>query len=183
MINGRVAQLAEAFVWLAFAGLAYLFSHDFDRGIEIYRFGADGWPRTIILLIAIAAVLQAVTVLRRPVATEEQATAAGPSTETEGEQRPERGKFSRFRVAATLLLPIVYAGLLEPMGFYVLTPVFIALLLLLAGERRWKVVLGVTLGIYAGLVLLFGRLLYINLPVGNWHPFYDISNWLLVVIR
>ena len=43
--------------------------------------------------------------------------------------------------------------------------------------------LGVTLGIYAGLVLLFGRLLYINLPVGNWHPFYDISNWLLVVIR
>ena len=84
MRNGRVAQLAEAALWLAFAGLAYLFSHDFDRGIEIYRFGADGWPRTIILLIAIAAVLQAVTVLRRPVAVEEQAAAADPGPETEG---------------------------------------------------------------------------------------------------
>jgi hypothetical protein len=33
-------------------------SFDFDRPIEIYKFGAAAWPRTILLLIAVAAIGQ-----------------------------------------------------------------------------------------------------------------------------
>ena len=177
MTNGRTLKLAEVALWLAFAGTAYYFTFDFERGIEIYRFGAHGWPRVVIALIAIAALMQAFTVLRRPSAPVSDA-AAEP-----GSDAAEKGLAYKARVAATLLIPLVYAGLLERVGFYVLTPFFILAILLLAGERRWKTLIGVSLGIYAALVFFFGKLLYINLPVGNLHPFYDISNWLLVLIR
>jgi len=177
MTNGRMLKLFEVALWLAFAGAAFYFTFDFDRGIEIYRFGAHGWPRVVIALIVIAALLQAFAVLRRPPAAVSD-DGAEPGTTAENQ-----GGGYKARVAATLLIPLVYAGLLENMGFYVLTPFFILAILLLAGERRWKVLLGVSLGIYAALVFFFGKLLYINLPVGNWHPFYDISNWLLVLIR
>lgn len=144
MTNGRTLKLAEAALWLAFAGAAYFFSFEFDRGIEIYRFGAHGWPRAVIALIVIAALLQAFSVLRRPqVAVSDDAADQGAAEGTQA------GNY-KLRVAATLLVPLVYAGLLENMGFYVLTPFFILAILLLAGERRWKILLGVTLGIYAG---------------------------------
>ena len=45
----------EAVFWLGFAVLAYAFTFSFDREIEIYRFGAAGWPRAVIVLLALAA--------------------------------------------------------------------------------------------------------------------------------
>ena len=36
----------------------YIESFDFDRSIEIYKFGATAWPRTLILLMALAALGQ-----------------------------------------------------------------------------------------------------------------------------
>ena len=50
---GRLSlgQWFEAGIWLAVAAVAFAFSFEFDRDIEMYRFGASGWPRLIILLI------------------------------------------------------------------------------------------------------------------------------------
>jgi hypothetical protein len=31
--------------------------------------------------------------------------------------------------------------------------------------------------------LIFAKLFYVALPVGNWPGFYDINNWLLTAIR
>ncbi len=181
-MNSAVARkVGEAGLWIAFAAVAYYFSFDFDKEVQIYRFGAAGWPRAVILLIVIAALCQAASVLlearRSAGATADTATQQGAGEDA----APDR--LSGLRISAILLLPIVYAALIEQMGFYFLTPFFILGYLLLAGERRWKVLVGVSLGIYAVMVVVFGRFLYINLPVGNWHPFYDFSNWLLVVIR
>ena len=63
------------------------------------------------------------------------------------------------------------------------TPLFLAAYLFVIGERRPQFLILVPLVIYLLLLLFFTKLLFVNLPVGNWHPFYDISNWLLVLLR
>ena len=54
---GRLSpgQWFEAGIWVVIAGVAYGFSLQFDRDIEMYKFGAAGWPRLIILLIVLGA--------------------------------------------------------------------------------------------------------------------------------
>ncbi len=56
--NLSVGHVVEVLLWLLLAALLYAWSFDFDREIEIYKFGASAWPRVIILLIAIAAIGQ-----------------------------------------------------------------------------------------------------------------------------
>ena len=82
-----------------------------------------------------------------------------------------------------LILPLVYAYLLQAVGFYILTPIFIFAILFIAGERRPKMLIGVTVVLYLLLLLLFARWLFLNLPIGTTEPFYSISNELLNIIR
>ncbi len=60
MGNLKIGHVVEAVLWLLLAAIWYAWSFEFDREIEIYKFGASAWPRTILLLIAIAAVGQLV---------------------------------------------------------------------------------------------------------------------------
>ena len=56
----RTGHLVEGTFWLGLCLLLYIYSFEFDRDIEIYEFGASGWPRAIILLMALAAIGQLV---------------------------------------------------------------------------------------------------------------------------
>jgi len=58
MGNLRTGHLVEGAIWLSLCLFLYAYSFEFDRNIEIYKFGATAWPRTIILLMAIAAIGQ-----------------------------------------------------------------------------------------------------------------------------
>lgn len=170
----------EAVFWLGFAVLAYAFTFSFDREVEIYRFGAAGWPRAVIVLLALAALCQLAQVLRAP-----EVSRPGSEEGPDGSEMATatRGPGYRLRVAATLLLPLAYAASLDHTGFYVTTPVFLAAYLFIIGERRVRFLILVPLVIYLFLLLFFTKLLFVNLPVGNWHPFYDVSHWLLVRLR
>jgi hypothetical protein len=167
------SQMIEAGFWLGFSVLAYAFSFDFDREIEIYRFGASGWPRAVILLIALAAIAQIVQALR------DGAKGAAQMAEAVPQRRLE----DNLRIAAVLGLPVLYAALLDVSGFYFTTPIFIVAYLWLNGERRLAWLIAVPLLLYAFLLTVFTRLLYIGLPIGYVRPFYDFSNWLLVLIK
>jgi hypothetical protein len=76
-----------------------------------------------------------------------------------------------------------YAILLPYLGFYTLTPFFAAAFLFAAGERRWRWIIGVSMLLYVFMIIAFARLFYVGLPVGTVRPFYDFSNWLLVLVR
>lgn len=168
--------LVEAGLWIAFAIVAYVYSFEFDKDIETYRFNATGWPRAVLLFIVLAALAHVYQVYR--------AHAPGDGPQTAGDiEEDEAERRAYWRLLAMLGLPVVYAFLLEPLGFYATTPVFIFLFLVLAEERRWQYLIGVSLGLYALLVFVFGKLLYLSLPVGTVQVFYDFSNWLLTVIQ
>ncbi|MDH5748172.1 MAG: tripartite tricarboxylate transporter TctB family protein [Rhodospirillales bacterium] len=176
-------QVFEVSFWLLFAIGAFAYTYSFNQDIEIYRYGAFGWPRAVILLIFLAAMFQ----FYEDVRFSKQLHEIHGITETDGDidasEETEVPRTNHFRLAATLFVPVIYASLLELIGFYSLTPVFIAIFLYIAGERRWKRLIGVTVFIYVFILICFAKLLYVGLPTGNLHPFYDFSNWLLVIIR
>lgn len=173
-------HLVELGLWLAFAALAYAVSYQFDRPIEIYEYGATTWPRAVVLLIVFAALGQFAWQWRY--GDEDEGPfggAASEETEPSGESRVAYF----LRMGAVLLVPVAYATLMNDIGFYVLTPFFIAAVIVLMGERRWLWILLVTVLVYIAILLCFTVLLYTGLPLGNLHPFYDISNWILEVLQ
>ncbi|MCH8095836.1 MAG: tripartite tricarboxylate transporter TctB family protein [Proteobacteria bacterium] len=169
-------QWFEVFVWIAFAAFAYAASFTFDREIEMYRFGAAGWPRVVIGLIVVAALGQFLQNLKAaPPAARHDPGASGKFS--------EHGPRFYLRMGITLALPIVYAGLLNGTGYYFTTPLFLAAYLYMTGVRAARPLILVPLVIYAVVTFIFTRILYVGLPVGYWPGFYDFSNWLIVLIR
>ena len=174
------AKWFEFVFWMGIAALAWYFSLDFDREVQMYKFGADGWPRLIILLIACAAVGQVVH-------NWQEANRADRPEEAPTDSLLDRvldvGMAPIARMGILLALPIVYAAMLEKMGFYFMTPVFLAGYLFVSGEHRWSRVILIPLVLWGGVTVLFTRYLYLSLPVGYWPGFYDFSNWLVVLLR
>lgn len=174
-------QTFEVVFWIGFAALAYYFSFEFDQDIEIYIFGASGWPRVVIALIVLAALCQLIQDLVRQKQAKAEPAAEAPGAEP-GLPRDEQRAYV-IRMAAVMTLPVAYALVLDYSGFYVTTPFFIALYLYVTGERRPRMLIAVPIGIYLLLLFFFTKLLYVGLPVGYTSPFYEISNWLLVLLQ
>jgi hypothetical protein len=174
-------QTFEVVFWIGFAAIAYYFSFEFDREIEIYLFGAAGWPRVVIALIVLAALCQLIQDLVRQKQAKGEPAAEVPGAE-QGIPREGRSAYM-WRMSAILALPVAYALVLDYSGFYVTTPFFIALYLFVTGERRLRWLIAVPIIIYLLLLIFFTKLLYVGLPVGYTSPFYEISNWLLVLLQ
>lgn len=186
MGNLRPGHLVEAAFWLGFAALAFIFSFEFDRPIDVYKLGATAWPRAVILLIALAAVGQLYWHWRfgdeETVEIDEPPSSEAASS-TVGEEAAETRLRYYLRLGALFVLPLLYAYFMSDLGFYAMTPFFIVAVLWLLGERRWRYLLGVTVFVYAFIIIIFAKFLYVGLPTGSVSPFYDYSNWLLVLLR
>jgi hypothetical protein len=169
-------QWTEIIIWLAVAGLAFGYSFEFDRDIEFYKFGASGWPRVIIAMIFLGAVGQFIQDLLK--AKTDPVYDPGYFS-----QFSEHGPAFMVRMGLTLALPMVYAILLQGMGYYFLTPFFLGFYLYLTGERRIKMLIFVPLSIYGVITVIFTRVLYVGLPIGYWPGFYDFGNWAVILLR
>lgn len=181
------AHMIEAALWLGFAAFLYIYSFEFDRPIEIYKFGATAWPRAIILLIVIAGLGNLYYHWRfgdgAPALTETDVPHPDDQDVAGGDAGEESSLGSYLRLGAILVLPFIYAALMESIGFYTLTPFFVAAVIVLMGERRLSWIIGISLVTYVVILFIFAKLLYVGLPVGTVHPFYDYSNWLLAWIQ
>ncbi len=51
-------QIVEAAFWLMLVAFFFAYSFEFNNEIEIYKYGATLWPRTILILMALAAIGQ-----------------------------------------------------------------------------------------------------------------------------
>jgi len=172
----RLSIAIELSLWLVVAAFAYALSFDFADEQGTYAWGAASWPRAVILLIALGALVQAVSRWR---AAQARAQHAQAREEIAWHFDP----VAALRVAGMFALPLVYVFMLPRTGFYVTTPLFLAAYLFYLGERRPAALVGVPLIIFALIVLVFVKLFYVALPLGNWELFYEISNWFLVFVR
>lgn len=156
----------ELALWLILAIAAYALTFEFDDEIGTYEWGAASWPRAIIGLLTIAAVVHCLMRLRSPVAV--------AARETTAFKLADVGMFA---------IPLIYVYLMPRTGFYLTTPLFLFAYLFYLGERRWRVLIFVPLLIFALVNLVFSKLFYVALPTGTWPGFYDFSNWFLTLIR
>lgn len=176
--QGKQHLWGELAVWLVLAGGAYALSFRFDQPIGGYRFGAAGWPRAIAALILAVALVQFAVRFAGA-----QRAHPGEPAAPFWSQFFAGGARANLTVAAAFALPILYVLLLPRTGFYLTTPLFLIAYLYVLGERRWRHLIGVSLVIYALMVLVFTTVFYVALPVGNWPVFYDLNNWLLEAYR
>ena len=175
MGNHRTSDVIEAVFWLALAVIFFSVSFQFNQPIEIYKFGATGWPRVILSLTAVVAISNFFQAYKKGAV--EQKGRVGASEEAEAVHYKS---FSQYlQTGCLLILPLIYAISLKPVGFYCGTPFFIALIMVAWGERRMSFILYNTLIIYGLLLLLFMVVLNAPLPQGNVSPFYDVSAFIL----
>jgi len=87
------------------------------------------------------------------------------------------------RVRVALMLPLFFAALLEDFGFYSLAPFFIIGVMYVFGERRARHMAVATAVLMGFLLLLFVKILYVGLPVGNIRPFYDFGSWVVEMLQ
>jgi hypothetical protein len=233
----RPGHLIEAAMWLGLCLFLYVFSFQFDKSIEIYKFGATAWPRAIILLMAVAALGQLYHHWKRGDEGSVQiiSKAMDDGSEEAAHEAHHEGlkwyastlgllliPFAYMRVpgwiaallsvegnsvhliriicaalligvfiyymrrnitGAMLTLPLLFAAMLEDFGFYSLAPFFIIGVMFMFGERRAKPMLQITAVIFGLITLLFVKILYVGLPVGNIRPFYDIGSWVVTVLQ
>lgn len=166
-------QWIEVGFWMFFTVGAFAMTFGFDRKVDMYKFGAAGWPRIIIAVVFLATLGQLLQSLFR-----KQNTLS--VTDVVSEERHEPLGISMWLM---LGFPLVYAMTVESLGFYFTTPFFLFAYLYLTGERRWKLLIGVSLGIYLFLSVLFTKFLYVGLPTGNLPGFYDFGSWVVEILQ
>jgi hypothetical protein len=171
----NTSHLIEAITWTAIAALFFIYSFEFNQKIEIYKFGATAWPRSILLMLIL--VIVGNLFYQRANGSNPQLGRVGISEDDlEG---ADKSLSSFLNIGCFLILPLVFAWSLKPVGFYAATPVFIALVIILLGERRPRWIISITLFIYALIIGLFMIVLNAPLPQGTVSPFYDFSAFML----
>ena len=173
----KTSHIVETLVWLSIVLVFYLFSFEFDQEIEIYKFGATGWPRAILVILLFVTIGNFQHLYKK--GSGAQLGRVGISDDEEEISYDGIGSIKK--LIAILSLPLIFSWSLKPVGFYSATPVFIVLTIMLLGEKRIKWVLGITLFIYLVLILLFMVILNAPLPQGNVSPFYDFSAFMLTL--
>ena len=169
------SDILEAFFWLLIAVIFFAVSFSFNQPIEIYKFGATGWPRVILFLMALVALGNFYHAYSK--GSKAQEGRVGAKENDAPIEYTSTGQY--FKTGMVLILPLIYALSLKPVGFYSGTPIFIALIMIAWGERRVRFILTNTILIYAILIGLFMLVLNAPLPQGNMSPFYDISAFML----
>ena len=169
-------HLVEAAIFGVIVVVFYAFSFEFNQPIEIYIFGATAWPRVVIGLLLIAAIGNLYYQYLHGSAAQEGRVGVA---ETEEDGADFSHTPTLLRMLAVLFTPFLFAWLLKPVGIYFSAPFFIAAIIWLFGERRWKAILIMTVIIYFIFIGLFLVVLNAPLPQGNTSPFYDYSAWIL----
>ena len=142
----RKGTLISTALLLAFAAAGFVLSLSFPAPAQPIDPGPAAFPRLIVGGVAILALLQ----LLEP---------------GKGEEELPRGR-QALKVGGVLVLLLVYAAVLKPLGFIVSTVIFLVGALILAGVRRPLPLVLMPVGLAVVLFYVFYELLRVSLPRG-----------------
>ena len=175
-MSRQVLIFSEWLFWSVLALILWMQTGAFSEEIAEYKFGADGWPKMVIIGILVGATGQAVIKLMDRSA----------SAQDDGEKHAKPAAMTwqkRAQQLAIFGMPLLYLWAMHRIGFFVASPLFIAAYLWVLEVRNWRHILGVTAIILALLFFVFVRLFYVAVPVGAWESFYAINNEIITYIR
>ncbi len=173
-----VRPVVEWLIWVGLAALVYSQTSRFDQEIAEYALGASGWPRSLCLAVIVGAtgqfVYQMTTIWRGKDLIKEESDDSG---------REKLGTWRLVQRLGIFFVPLIYLYVMPAVGFYVATPIFIVILLLLLEVRSLPAIATVTVIVYGLALLIFTRLFYVALPTGHIEAFYDINNAIISIVR
>ena len=157
----------EAVVWLILGILAFTQTFNFDGPLPTFELGAAFWPRVVISCV----ILSAVVLLVASYATRAKASALMTEDRLAGydkvtDELPEDVAHVTKKTLAIFAIPLIYVYAIHKLGFLLITPLFLFGYMYLLGVRRWRTLIAVTTGVYAGIVLIFVKLIFTPLPQG-----------------
>lgn len=165
--------LIEFMVWIVIAATFYGFSFQFSgKSSSTFLWGPAFWPRLFAIIVALAALLQLYDNFRKL-----------PRGNLIPKLKEPEGDYEWIRTLGIFVVPLIFVFALPRIGFYVATPVFLVMELYILGERNFKRIAGVTLGVFAGICLVFTTIFYVGLPIGNWPVFYEINSAIVQLLR
>jgi putative tricarboxylic transport membrane protein len=144
----RRADLLGGIGLLLFAAFYFERSFAISTGLASDRLGPTFFPR---ILASVLALLAAVLIVRAL------------------SDRSDRAPLSAVRAArlfGVLALTAIWALLLPRAGFLLVTPLLLGSVMWTMGLRRWRGLIGVSLGMTLVLYLVFVRALKVLLPMG-----------------
>ena len=169
----RLTPFIEWAIWIALAVFAWAQTGRFAEEIAEYRYGASGWVRGLCVAMAVGATGQLLLSLTRPETMAEDAT--------DGAARLSPLRWVQ-RIGI-FVLPLIYLYAMPTLGFYVATPIFIILLLMLLEVWNPLTILTVTAIVYGLVLMIFTRFFYVALPTGSEPPWYDMNNAIIGIAR
>ena len=160
----RRSVLVETLLWLFVAGGAYLLTFGFDDPLPVYDFGPAYWPRAILfgMFISIGWIIYSEIIHQPP-----RSSVSQQDEETADEQSDDELDFkTKVRIVLIFVLPVFFTYLMHKLGFILTTPFFLFAYMALMGVRRLRSLIVLTLSIYAGLIIVFVKLIFTYLPPG-----------------
>ena len=177
-MSRQVVIFSEWLFWALLAAILWAQTGAFSEEIAEYKFGADGWPKMVILGIIVGATGQAILKWLDP--------NKGQSNEDDAQILSGTKEISWQKIGQKIAifgLPLCYLWAMHRIGFFVATPLFILLYLYVLEVRNWRHLLGVTFIVLALIFFVYVRLFYVAVPVGAWEAFYSINNEIITYIR
>ncbi len=174
-------SILETVLWFVLAIIAFALTYQFNEPLPQYRFGATAWPRTLIFLLAIFALFELFSKYRKII--NKDAQVQGKKNKGIIFDIINSDLLTNIKRLATFFLPILYLLLMPRLGYYAITPFFLAGYMYLLGERRSFNLVVTTFFIYLCTLAIFTKLLFVSLPVGNWSGFYEVNSLLLSLIK
>ena len=125
----RPVHLIEALVWLSITAIFFIYSFEFNKKIEIYKFGATAWPRSILLMLVL--VIVGNLFYQKANGSEAQPGRVGIAEDNIDDA--DKSLHSFLNIGSFLILPLNFAWSLN--NRLLRTPIFTALVIMLLGER------------------------------------------------
>ncbi|HZQ63184.1 MAG TPA: tripartite tricarboxylate transporter TctB family protein [Casimicrobiaceae bacterium] len=179
----RLRKALPYFIVLAIAGVLFVMANRIDFSAPGGRIGPDFWPKVILGLATVTCVYQIVKTLfwdSDQVAGVLESILEETPAETAVEAAPEP-RYPRL-ILAGIALTIAYVVLIEYVGFFLSTFVYLAGFAWIGRYRRAGVVIATALIGSLAFMYMFMKVVYVSLPLGQG-PFAQVTFFLMRVMN
>jgi hypothetical protein len=176
MTKGTLRAALPYVVGLGVAALLFHYAQQIDYTPRPGALGPDFWPKAAIALMAIVCLIEIARVLLGF-----KAEAHGVAEVLEAGAEEEEAPKYPWLLAGGIVLVIVYAFVVDTLGFLLSTFLFLACFMYLGRYRKHLVVWGTSLAITLLAALLFIRIAYVSLPRGE-PPFDAITDFVRIMM-
>lgn len=172
----------------AAASYLYYLAANFQFHARPGTLGPDVWPQAILTLMIVVCLYEIIKITAFGARAGE---AGGVLEEIVGEAIGQHAADSPpgtpsveshpYLLIAGMALTACYVILLQTLGFFIATLLYLALFIVLGGYRRWRVVAAVSVAGTLLLLFFFMKIVYVSLPIGQ-EPFSAVTLFLMRIM-